>query len=270
MTSESPAEADHIGPLIDTHCHLDDESFAGDLDEVIERSRASGVEAWINVGYAPDRWDASVCLSRRVPGMAHMLGVHPSHAQDWSPDIARRLRALLIESGARAVGEIGLDFYRDNAPLPVQRLALLGQLELARELGLPVVFHLRDAEAELLEILEAERELPRMVFHSFDGTERLARFVVERGAVVGVGGLATRQRFAPLRELLHRIPLASMVLETDSPYLMPARQRGRRNEPRHVRSVATFLGDHLGVSLAEVARQTTANAERFFGSLIPS
>jgi len=179
VTTGDPAQERPL-TLIDTHCHLDDASFADDLPTVIERSRAAGGIAWVNVGYAPCRWDASIGLSRRIPGMAHMLGVHPSHAQAWNDRVAECLAERLVASGACAVGEIGLDFYRDNASLDVQRRALIDQLAIARDLGLPAVLHLRDAEDEILEILAGEASLPPLVFHSFDGSERLTRAAVEQ------------------------------------------------------------------------------------------
>lgn len=255
--------------LVDTHCHLDDPSFQDDIEEVLTASRVAAVEAWIIVGFAPDRWDPAIRMARQVEGLAHMLGVHPGHAQEWNSATAERLARLLAETGARAVGEIGLDFYRDNAPFEVQRQAFVDQLQIARDLDLPVVFHMRDAEREMLDILDQESNLPRMVFHSFDGSERLTRFLLSHDAVAGVGGLATRQKSQPLRDQLRHIPLGNMVLETDSPYLVPARQKTRRNTPAQVRTVATFLADHLGYSVQEVARQTTATAESVFGQLLP-
>lgn len=254
--------------LIDTHCHLDDESFAHDLGEVLEASRKAGVVAWIIVGFAPSRWDTAIEMSNRIPGLSHMLGVHPGSAEDWTAASGERLQRLLVDSSARAVGEIGLDFFRDNAPFDVQRKALLDQLAIARELDLPVVFHMRDAEDEMLDVLSSEPTLPRMVFHSFDGSERLTRFILEHDAVIGVGGLATRQKSAPLREQLRSIPLSSMILETDSPYLVPARQKDRRNVPAHVLTVASFLGDFLDVPVEEVAATTSSTAEEIFGKLL--
>jgi TatD DNase family protein len=263
-----PSSSLPASSLIDTHCHLDDPSFGSDFDNVLNESRDAGVRAWIMVGFSPSRWDAAVQISRDIPGMAHMLGVHPGSAHEWNDQIRKDLADTLDATGARAVGEIGLDFYHDNAPYDTQRRALVEQLHVARELELPVVFHLRDAEDEMLAILENEQELPRMVFHSFDGSSRLTRFILEHDAVVGVGGLATRQKSEALREQLLSIPLQSMILETDSPYLIPARQKGRRNTPAHVRTVALFLADHLGCSVEEVARETTSTAESLFGSLL--
>lgn len=255
--------------MIDTHCHLDDHAFATDLDAVLAASRGAGVCGWVLIGYAPERWEGAARLSGATPGMRHSLGVHPSHAGEWSADLAASLRELLRSTGAVAVGEFGLDLYRDNPPMDVQQEAMIGQLEIARELDMPAIFHMRDAEAGMLEILAAEPSLPRMIFHSFDGTDRLTDFVLAHGAWIGVGGLATRQKSEALRKQLLRIPLERMVLETDAPYLVPARQKDRRNVPAHVRTVAAFLADLLGVPVEAVARQTTANAEMLFGRMVP-
>lgn len=255
--------------LIDTHCHLDDPVFSDDLDQVLQDSRHAGVCGWIVVGFSPHRWKNAIRMSGTVEGMECMLGVHPGNASEWSPDTARQLEHVLATSGARAVGEIGLDFYRDNAPLDTQRRALVDQLAIARNLGLPVVFHMRNAEQEMLDVLEQEQDLPRMLFHSFDGADRLREFIVHHGAIVGVGGLATRQRSNPLREQLRALPLSSMVLETDSPYLVPARQKVRRNTPAQIWTIAEFLADLLDCSPNDVARETTSTAESFFGRLLP-
>ena len=255
--------------LIDTHCHLDDSSFSEDLGTVLQESREAGVPSWIIVGFAPSRWESAMQMARDIPGMAQMLGVHPGHAEEWNDGVAERLQRSLSNSGARAVGEIGLDFFRDNAPFDIQRRAFLDQLSIARELSLPVVFHMRDAEDQMLSLLEQQSELPKMVFHSFDGSSRLTKFILDHDAVIGVGGLATRQRSVGLREQLLSIPLQSMILETDSPYLIPARQKTRRNTPAQIRNIASFLADHLDCSITDVAEQTTATAESVFGPLLP-
>lgn len=262
-------DTDAVPSLVDTHCHLDDASFDADLVDVLEESREAGVLAWIMVGFAPGRWSAAVRHAATTPGIAHMLGVHPSHAQEWNEDVKRRLIDNLQGSGARAVGEIGFDFLRDNAAYDIQRQALVDQLEIARRLSLPAVFHMRAAEDQLLRVLEQEDSLPKMVFHSFDGSPRLTRFVLEHDAVIGVGGLATRKKSETLREQLREIPLESMVLESDSPYLVPAGERQRRNTPAQVGTVARFLSAHLDIPLSEVARHTTLTAESVFGSLLP-
>ncbi len=255
--------------MIDTHCHLDDAAFSGDLDMVLAASRDAGVCGWLLIGYAPDRWEDAALMAGSIPGMRHSLGVHPSHAQEWSSNVEASLRTLLRSTGAVAVGEFGLDFYRDNAPFEVQREALIGQVRIARELDLPAIFHMRDAEDAMVDVLESESELPRMIFHSFDGGDRLVDFILKHEAWVGVGGLATRQKSEALRRHLKRFPLERMILETDSPYLVPARQKDRRNVPAHVRTVAEFLAGLVEVPLEKIARQTTANAESLFGRMLP-
>lgn len=269
MSEKEPSETSPLPAMIDTHCHLDDAAFADDLDSVLDSSRAANVVGWILIGYAPDRWGSVIEMAKGIPGMSHTLGVHPSHSGEWDDSMAIQLRDRLQSSGAVAVGEFGLDFYRDNPPLEVQREAMIGQLAVARDIALPAVFHMRSAETEMLDILASQRELPRMLFHSFEGTSALADFIVDRGAFVGVGGLATRQRSVDLREQLRRIPLDSIVLETDSPYLVPARQKDRRNVPAHVRTVALFLADFYGIPVHDLISQTTRNAERLFGRLLP-
>lgn len=269
MTFET-RPTDSLGVVfVDTHCHLDDESFNEDRETVLNDSRESGVLAWINVGFEPRRWSAALRMTSEISGMSHMLGVHPSSAQYWNDEVRGELVNHAESSNARAVGEIGFDFYRDNAPYEVQKRAFIDQLSIARDLGLPAVIHVRHAEDQLLETLEAEETLPRLVFHSFDGSERLTRFALSHDALIGVGGLATRHKSEGLRAQLKSIPLESMVLETDSPYLVPARQKLRRNTPAQVRTIAQFIADLLGRSIDDVARTTTSNAESVFGKLLP-
>lgn len=269
MDMTETTEASSPAAMIDTHCHLDDDAFAKDLDNVLESSRNAGVRAWLLIGYAPDRWGQVAAMSASISGMSHSFGVHPSHARKWSAEVEQRLWDGLESTGAVAVGEFGLDFFRDNASLEIQRNAMIGQLRVAREIDLPAIFHMRDAEDEMLQILEAETTLPRMVFHSFDGSSRLVDFILAHDAVVGVGGLATRQKSEALRQQLRRIPLGSIILETDSPYLVPARQADRRNVPSHVRTVAEFLADFYDMPFEDIARITTHNAEAMFGRLLP-
>lgn len=254
--------------LIDTHCHLDDAVFAGDLDSVLDESRRHGVTAWIVVGFEPERWASSIGLAQRTPGMRQMLGVHPSASAEWSSGIARQLETLLVETGAVAIGEIGFDFYRDNPPIDIQERALRDQLAIARNVGLPAVFHMRNAEDALLRVLRSEAHLPSVVLHSFDGSDTLRHWALEHNGYLGVGGLATRQRSVDLRRQLAESPLDRLVLETDSPYLVPAKQKDRRNVPRHVRTVAAVLADLTGLDISTIADRTTENARRVFGKAV--
>jgi TatD DNase family protein len=199
--------------------------------------------------------------------MSIMLGVHPSSADAWSDDTRAALRRQIEETGAVAIGEIGLDFLR-RAPEPdVQRRALIEQLDLALECDLPVVIHMRESEAELLRLLTDRTTLPPLLFHSYDGGPELTDFILATGSFVGVGGLATRQKSGRLRAELQRIPLAQIVLETDAPYLIPARQRGRRNTPAQVRTVASFLANLTANDDETISTTTTRNAFTYFGKL---
>ncbi|HEU0164084.1 MAG TPA: TatD family hydrolase [Thermomicrobiales bacterium] len=255
------------GLLIDTHCHLDDQSFREDLSEVLAESMASGVRSWINVGFEPERWDSTLRLVDRFPGMSCMLGIHPTSATAYSGETLDRMRRLLLASDAVAIGEIGLDLLRERETESIQRQAFEAQLDLALELRLPVVIHMRDAEAEMLSVLAARPTLPPLLFHSFDGGPALTEFILASGAYVGVGGLATRQKSESLRAELQKIPLQRMVLETDSPYLVPARQKARRNTPAQIRTIASFLATLLAIDEDQVVHTTTINAWSYFGRL---
>lgn len=251
--------------MIDTHCHLDDHQFANDLDLVIATSREANVRRWILIGYDPDHWHSAIEMASQIDGMSHTLGVHPSCAKTWNPATEQRLRNLLKSSGAVGIGEAGLDFYRDNASSNVQAAAFAAQLEIAAELDLPLVIHMRSADEEILKLLSDGRRLPTLLFHSFDGNDALLDFVLGSDSYVGMGGLATRQKSETLRKHLTKVPMERIVLETDSPYLVPARQKDRRNQPSQIVTIATMMADHFGVDPNELAAQTTANAERLFG-----
>lgn len=252
-------------PMIDTHCHLDDHQFADDLVDVLGKSREANVTRWVLIGYDPTRWDSVIDLASQHEGMFHTLGVHPACADQWNNQIAQRLKDLAIRSRAIAIGEAGLDFYRDNAQFEVQAAAFRGQLELALELDLPVIIHMRQAESEMLDVLQDAQALPTLIFHSFDGTEELLGFALNSGSYVGIGGLATRQKSDTLRALLQHVPMEQILLETDSPYLVPARQKERRNQPAQIATIASMMAAHLNTSPQRLAEITTANAERVFG-----
>lgn len=271
--ANSPApltEATAPETYVDTHCHLDGEEFDADLASVLHRAAEAGVNRWINVGFEPDRWQASIDLAATHPGMAYMLGVHPAHAGEWSPGVELTLRHLIASGSPVAIGEIGLDFFRGETNVDQQVAVFREQLAIAREVDLPVVVHMRDAENEILEVLTGELELPVLLFHSFDGTATLTNWVLEHGAYIGVGGLATRSKAAPLRVQIARVPLNRIVLETDSPYLVPNGFKHRRNTPEAIPWIARMIAELHGSDLARIARETTHNAETLFRRLPPS
>lgn len=251
---------------IDTHAHLDDEAFAPDLPDVMDRASGAAVAAVVNIGYRPKRWTTTLALAARFPAIRYALGIHPGHADEFDRTTLAALENLIERTTPRAIGEIGLDYlHARNPPADIQRTALREQLGLARVAGLPVVIHQRAAESELLDLMEAEPALPTLVLHSFDGGPRYAAFARDAGCFVGVGGLATRSSSASLRAVLATIPPDRILLETDSPYLVPAGTRGRRNEPANVPVIGGRLSGIWDMERDAFAALTTANAVRAFG-----
>jgi TatD DNase family protein len=255
--------------FVDTHCHLDDEGFANDLDEILDRARADGVTRWINVGFNPDRWEAAVALGKDHPGMSYMLGVHPGDAPIWDEDVHKALQNAVALYQPVAIGEIGLDFFRGETNGDEQVAAFNAQLDLALDHGIPAAIHMRDAEEIILSVLNSRDALPTLLFHSFDGSEAMTNWVLDSGSYIGVGGLATRTKSTRLQDQISRIPLERIVLETDSPYLVPNGFKHRRNTPESIPRIAAFLGQLLGHAIDDIAMQTTANAERLFERLSP-
>jgi TatD DNase family protein len=250
--------------LIDTHAHLDEPAFDHDRASVLAAARAAGVTRIVNIGYRPARWVSSLALARAEPMIALALGLHPHHADEFGADTLDRLADAVSNAGAVALGEIGLDFYRNRAEPAAQRRAFIAQLQLARRLGLPIIIHQRAAEEALIEVLAAGRELPPVVLHSFDGTADLAALAINRGFLIGVGGLATKTDAAPLRQILASVPVSRVLLETDAPYLTPAGIRDRRNVPANLPLIAARLASLWEVSPDEFAAQTTTTALAVF------
>jgi TatD DNase family protein len=259
MMTATPAH-----PMIDTHAHLDDPSFEGDVDKVINRAGAVGVTRIINIGYRPAIWRTTVALAQKYPAVNFALGLHPNHAEEEAETVWAELRRLIGETRPAAVGEIGLDFFRDHASRATQLRVFDRQLELAAEMKLPVVIHQRAAEADLIGMLREPVATP-WILHSFDGTRALAETAVSAGCYFGVGGLMTKAASAELRNVIKGIPTDRLLLETDSPYLVPRGVKNRRNEPANIPSIAQALAELLERPVDEVARRTTENAERLFG-----
>lgn len=257
--------------MIDAHCHLADETFAGDLEQVVERAKAAGLERALVVLDAGNAQEAAqaVRLLGLWPAVRVAIGIHPHNAHQYGadpPKAAESVRTQIMQTpAARAVGEIGLDYHYDYSPRGVQEIVFRTQLELARELALPVVIHTRDADADTLRLL---REDPRGavpgVLHCFTGTAALARAALDLGLHISLAGIITFPRAADLREIARTVPLDRLLVETDSPFLAPVPHRGRRNEPAHVRHVAEMLAQIHGVTLAEVAQRTTDNFRALF------
>lgn len=252
-------------PLVDTHSHLDDPAFDADRAEVVQRAADVGVRDIVIIGYRPDGWERAIRTAQAFSGGHVALGIHPQDADTFDEVSRRQLRRLLVDVQAVAVGETGIDLFRDNPPLPVQQEAFAAQLALAQELSLPTIIHQRAAEAETLAILERTPAGQMIVLHSFDAGHDTAKLARKRGWMLGVGGLMTRQSATTVRDILTDFPLDQLLLETDAPYLMPSRLKGHRNEPAHLAVIQDRLAELRGVSAGDIARRTTANAARVFG-----
>jgi TatD DNase family protein len=260
--------------LVDSHVHLDRDDFAADRAAVIARAEAAGITRFLNVGYDLESSARSAALAEGDPRFCAAVGVHPHDATTLADEAGRvtsageavleRLEALAARPGVVAIGEIGLDFYRDLSPRPAQRAALRAQLGLARHLGLPVVLHVRDAYPETLALLEEEGwPAERAVLHAFSGDAATVVWAREHGFRLGIGGPVT-YRGSRLPELLRGCAPRDLLLETDAPWLPPVPHRGQRNESAWLRLTAEAVARILDVPLPELARATSAAFDALF------
>ncbi|HHV94026.1 MAG TPA: TatD family hydrolase [Firmicutes bacterium] len=250
--------------LIDTHCHLNDEQFADDLPQVVQRAVSAGVTGLINIGYDLDSSREAIEQAGLYPGLKAAVGIHPHDAVTATEAALEELAQLAAAESVVAIGEIGLDYYYDNSPREVQRLAFRKQLELAKKLCLPVVIHSRDAAQDTLEILKEFAPL-RGIMHCFSGSFETAQICIDMGLYIAFGGAITFKNANRLRGVAAKVPLERIVLETDCPYLSPEPYRGRRNEPAYLVYTLAKLAELKGISEAEAAEITTANAKAVFG-----
>jgi TatD DNase family protein len=256
-------------PLVDTHVHLTDRRYARDLEDVMERAADARVAAMVVVGYDVASSEGAVRLSERFPHVWAAVGMHPHNAKDASPAVLRDIEGLASAPRVVAVGECGLDFYRNLSPVAEQHAALLAQLDLAARRRLPVVIHCRDAMPEMLRVIEEHRPASGGVMHCFDGTAADALKTVELGLYVSCAGPLTYRKDQTLAQAIAAVPADRLVIETDCPYLSPEGHRGERNEPAYVRTVAETVARVRGVRFEQMAHQTTVNALRLFSLPAP-
>jgi TatD DNase family protein len=252
---------------IDTHTHLDDEQFDSDREDVIVAAIADGISSFINIGYGQARWPTTIALHQRHPSIQFTLGLHPGNTDEWSPAVFARLIEMVRTYRPVAIGEIGLDRHWRDDNLDAQSESFRAQIDLALAEKLPIVIHQRNAGDEVAAILGETADDLCVALHSFDGHAGLAAMARDRGWMIGVGGLSTRRQNDALRSLLQIFPLQQIVLETDSPYLVPAGIKARRNSPSSIPLIAERLASLRGIDVAEVASVTTENATRYFGLL---
>jgi TatD DNase family protein len=260
--------------LTDTHCHLNLSIFQEDLQAVLERAWENGIERILVPGIDLETSQSAVALAEQHAQVYAAVGVHPGSASSWTDDSLPRLRALASHPKAVAIGEIGLDYYRDRAPRPLQREVFHAQLELAGELDLPVVVHNRDAFDDVwaqLSTWQAELSangsslaLHPGVLHSFDGNSWTAQQVAAKGFYLGISGPVTFKNAIERQNTTANLPLKNVLIETDAPYLTPHPYRGRRNEPAYVALVAERVSILHGISLEAAAQATWENAAQLF------
>ncbi|MDI7277413.1 MAG: TatD family hydrolase [Anaerolineae bacterium] len=250
---------------MDTHAHLDFDQYDGDRQAVLRRAVEAGVEWLVDVGADVPGSQRAVALAAAETRVWAAVGVHPHHAVLLTPGARAELKALATRPRVVAIGETGLDYFRDLSPRPQQRSAFEAQLSLALELGLPVIVHDRDAHDDVLAILRAAAGAGlRGVMHCFSGDPELAREVVGLGMYVGIAGPVTYPGARALAEVARRVPLERLLVETDCPYLAPQAHRGQRNEPAYVRAVVERVAELRGLSPDEVGRVTSLNARTLF------
>ena len=251
--------------LVDTHCHVQMSQFAADRAQVIQAAFDQRVERLVVPGTdVPTSRDA-VALAAAYPGRVFAaVGVHPHDATTLDDSALTALREMAASPGVVAIGETGLDFYRNLSPRQSQRDSLVAQLDLARELRLPIILHNRESHADLVTTLRGHAAGVRGVFHCFIGDQTMARDALDLGFWLSFAGPLTYPRNVELAEVAAWAPLDRILIETDCPYLAPQPFRGKRNEPRHVAVIAERLAELRGVPLDAIAASTTANAATLF------
>jgi TatD DNase family protein len=257
--------------LVDTHAHLQDAAFEGDREAALTRARAAGVGLVVTVGTDPESSRQAVALAAAHADVYAAVGIHPHDAAGADADALAEIARLAREPKVVAVGEIGLDFYRNLSPRPAQESALRAQLALARAVGKPVLLHCRDAHAALLDVLAAEgvTEIGG-IMHCFSGDLDVAGRCLELGLLVSFAGPVTYPNARRLGAVVPALPLGRLVVETDCPYLPPQPWRGQRNEPAYLPVTATRVAELHGLPVDEVVRQTTGNACGLLGLPTPT
>lgn len=250
--------------IFDTHAHYDDKQFDTDRDEVLKAVESDGVGLIVNASASYRSCRRVVDMAQEYPFMYAMVGVHPDEVGELNEETFADLRSLAKEPKVVAIGEIGLDYYWDEEPREVQKQWFIRQLNLAKELDLPVNIHSRDASEDTFQIIKEHAEGLRGIIHCFSGSKELAQEYVKLGFYIGVGGVVTFKNGKKLKQVVEAIPLESIVLETDCPYLAPEPFRGKRNQSSYIKYVAEEIARLKGVTYEEVVAQTEENGRAVY------
>jgi len=253
--------------LFDTHCHLDEEAFVGDVEQVVARTLDEGLVGLATIGITADTSRAAVELANRFPHVHAVVGIQPNYVAESNEADWETILELVTDPQVVAVGETGLDRYWDYSPIEDQAEMFRRHMQLAREHELPFVVHCREAEADVVAELEREAGLGPLngIMHSFAGDAATAARCVELGMHISLAGMLTFKKNDALRAAAAEVPLGRLLVETDAPYLAPMPFRGKRNEPSWVRYTAECLAEVKEISFEELAEATTENALRVFG-----
>lgn len=257
--------------LVDTHCHLDFRRFDTDREKVLLRAAEAGVKRIIVPAIDLQNCADVLTLAGRYSSVFAAVGVHPNSAAAWNQSWLNQVRQFAKHPKVIAIGEIGLDYYWDDAPKEDQHSAFLSQLNLAANLDLPAIIHNRESSEDVIRLLSesalAGCERPG-VLHSFSAEWHVAEAALEMGFYIGITGPVTFKKADSLRDIVSRLPLNRIVVETDAPFLAPQQRRGKRNEPAFVAYVAEQIATLHDLSSEEIARITSANAQRLFGLVL--
>jgi TatD DNase family protein len=255
--------------LVDSHCHLDFPDFASEIDAIVERARAVGIGRMVTISTRVRKHAQVLVIAEKFPDVFCSVGTHPHYAHEELDIDAAALVAIAQHPKVVAIGEAGLDYHYDNSPRDAQEQGFRQHIAAARQTGLPLVIHAREADDDVARILTEETgegAFPA-VLHCFTGGRDLAFRAVELGLYVSFTGIVTFKNSQPLREIAAALPAERLLVETDAPYLAPLPYRGKRNEPSYVVETAKVLAETRGVSADEIARQTTENFFRLFSKV---
>ena len=255
--------------LVDSHCHLDFPEFAPELDQVVARARAAGVGRMVTISTRVRKLPQVIAVAEKYPEIFASVGTHPHNAHEELDIDAAELVKLAQHPKIVAIGEAGLDYHYDKSPRDAQAQGFRQHIAAARQTGLPLVIHAREADADMAAILEEENGKGAFpaVLHCYTGGRDLAFKAVELGLYIGFTGIITFKNGQDLRDIARDLPADRILVETDAPYLAPIPYRGKRNEPSYVVNTAKVLAETRGVSEAEIARQTTENFFRLFSKV---
>lgn len=251
--------------FFESHAHYDDARYDEDRDEVLKGLKDEGVTKVINVGSSIKGSKRSIELAKKYDYMYAAVGVHPHDVKSLKEDDLERITLLATYKDVVAIGEIGLDYYYDHSPCEIQKLWFREQIEIAKGIGLPVIIHSRDAAQDTYDIIKEKQAYENGgVIHCYSGSVEMALAYIKLGMYIGVGGVVTFSNAKTLKEVVKAIPLTSILLETDCPYLAPMPHRGQRNDSRYLKYIAKEIADIKGVSVEEVARVTYENSVKLF------